>query len=102
MSLEAPTSGEMKQPRRQRTFKPAPEPQFLLEGETCWRVAQADRVALLVDGAAYFAAAKAAMLNAKHSIWLLAWVFDPLTRMTPDPSARAAPRRAPTGWDSCS
>ena len=70
--------------RRGREPAPPPQPQLLREGETCWRVEQADRLAFLVDGAAYFAAAKAAMLNAKHSIWLLAWVFDPLTRLTPD------------------
>lgn len=62
---------------------------ILRPGETCWRVEQADRLALLVDGAAYFAAAKAAMLRARHSIWLLAWVFDPLTRLTPDRTRRS-------------
>jgi phosphatidylserine/phosphatidylglycerophosphate/cardiolipin synthase-like enzyme len=66
-----------------------PELDLLRPGETCWRVEQADRLALLVDGAAYFAAAKAAILNAKHSIWLLAWVFDPLTRLTPDRTRRS-------------
>ena len=76
-------------PRRGNAVEPPPEPQLLREGETCWRMAQADRVALLVDGAAYFAAAKAAMLNARHSIWLLAWVFDPLTRLTPDRTRRS-------------
>lgn len=75
--------------RRGGLISAEPEPQFLREGETCWQVAQADRVALLVDGASYFAAAKAAMLKARHSIWLLAWVFDPLTRMTPDRNRRS-------------
>ena len=75
-------------PRRLSTAAPA-RPQFLKEGDTCWRVERADRVALIVDGAAYFAAAKAAMLKAKHQIWLLAWAFDPLTRMTPDRSKRS-------------
>jgi phosphatidylserine/phosphatidylglycerophosphate/cardiolipin synthase-like enzyme len=70
--------------RRGKAPPTPPAPQLLRPGETCWRVEQADRLALLVDGAAYFAAAKAAILNAKHSIWLLAWVFDPLTRLTPD------------------
>ncbi len=65
------------------------EPLLLRPGETCWRTAEADRLALLVDGAAYFAAAKAAMLKARRSIWLLAWVFDPLTRMTPDRSKKS-------------
>lgn len=76
-------------PRRGRVIEPETGPQFLAEGETCWRVAQADRVAMLVDGAAYFAAAKAAMVKAKHSIWLLAWAFDPLTRLTPDRTRRS-------------
>ena len=74
---------------RRRAVEAEPQPRFLREGETCWRVAQADRVALLVDGAAYFAAAKAAMLKAKHSIWLLAWTFDPLTRLTPQVAGRS-------------
>ncbi|HYE45995.1 MAG TPA: phospholipase D-like domain-containing protein [Caulobacter sp.] len=57
---------------------------LLIPGETCWRIDQADRAAFLVDGADYFAAVKAAMLSARQSIWLLAWVFDPLTRFQPD------------------
>jgi phosphatidylserine/phosphatidylglycerophosphate/cardiolipin synthase-like enzyme len=61
----------------------------LRPGDTCWRIEQADRMALLVDGKDYFAAAKTAMLNARHSIWLLAWVFDPLTRLTPDKTKRS-------------
>ena len=70
-------------------------PRLLRPGDTCWRIEQADRLALLVDGAAYFAAAKAAMLGARHSIWLLAWIFDPLTRLTPDRTRRSGdPERA--------
>jgi phosphatidylserine/phosphatidylglycerophosphate/cardiolipin synthase-like enzyme len=84
MSLEIPRS----------VFRPRgdtgpPELELLREGDTCWRVEQADRLALLVDGAAYFAAVRAAILNARHSIWLLAWVFDPLTRLTPDRNRRS-------------
>jgi phosphatidylserine/phosphatidylglycerophosphate/cardiolipin synthase-like enzyme len=74
---------------KRRDTPPPPELELLRPGDTCWRVEQADRLALLVDGAVYFAAAKAAMLNAKHSIWLLAWVFDPLTRLTPDRTRRS-------------
>ncbi|MDB5440618.1 MAG: phospholipase [Caulobacteraceae bacterium] len=57
---------------------------LLRPGETCWRLSAVDRAAFLIDGAEYFAAAKSAMLHAKRSIWLLAWVFDVLTRLTPD------------------
>ncbi|MDQ0466653.1 phosphatidylserine/phosphatidylglycerophosphate/cardiolipin synthase-like enzyme [Caulobacter ginsengisoli] len=63
---------------------------ILREGDNCWRLAMADRVAMLIDCADYFAAAKAAILQAKHSIWLLAWVFDPLTRLTPDQPVRSS------------
>ncbi|MDO9338431.1 MAG: phospholipase D-like domain-containing protein [Caulobacter sp.] len=60
------------------------EDSLLIPGDTCWRIDRADRVSFLVDGADYFAAVKAAMNSAKTSIWLLAWVFDPLTRFEPD------------------
>lgn len=45
-------------------------------GETCWRIARADRFALIVDAADYFAAARSAMLKAEHSILLVGWDFD--------------------------
>lgn len=58
--------------------------ELLRDGDTCWRTARADALAFLIDGAEYFAAVKAAMLKARRSIWILAWVFDPLTRLEPD------------------
>ena len=57
---------------------------ILRDGETCWTTARADALAFLIDGAEYFAAVKAAILRAKRSVWILAWVFDPLTRLEPD------------------
>ncbi len=57
---------------------------LLRPGSTCWRVAHAHRVALLVDGAAYFPAMKAAMEKARHSILLLGWDFDPRVPLEPD------------------
>lgn len=62
---------------------------ILREGDTCWRKSRADAAAFLVDGADYFAAVKAAMLNARRSIWILAWTFDALTRMQPDKVERS-------------
>lgn len=62
---------------------------ILRDGDTCWRTAKADALAFLVDGADYFTAVKAAMKQARRSIWLLAWVFDPLTRLQPDQVARS-------------
>lgn len=62
---------------------------LLVPGDTCWRMERADRVSFLVDGADHFLAVKKAMAQAKQSIWLLAWVFDPLTRFSPDPFERS-------------
>ncbi len=56
---------------------------ILREGETCWRQAQADRFRLIVDAADYFRAAKAAMLAARHSIFLIGWDFDTRVRFEP-------------------
>lgn len=68
---------------------------ILRDGDTCWRTARTDALAFLVDGADYFAAVKAAMSAARRSIWLLAWVFDPLTRLEPDRAGRSGdPRTA--------
>jgi phosphatidylserine/phosphatidylglycerophosphate/cardiolipin synthase-like enzyme len=57
---------------------------LLRPGETCWRRASADRASVLIDSAAYFAAAKSAMAKARRSIHLLGWAFDPLTQLEPD------------------
>lgn len=57
---------------------------MLLEaGKTCWRVGAADRAAVLVDAADYFAAAKSSMQQARSSIHMLNWAFDPDTRLSP-------------------
>jgi len=56
----------------------------LREGETCWTIARADRFAVIVDAADYFAQAKAAMLKARRSILLIGWDFDLRIRLTPD------------------
>jgi phosphatidylserine/phosphatidylglycerophosphate/cardiolipin synthase-like enzyme len=58
-------------------------------GVNCWRIEHAARLNFLIDSADYFSALKAALLRAKHSIWILAWTFDPLTRLTPDTSPKS-------------
>jgi phosphatidylserine/phosphatidylglycerophosphate/cardiolipin synthase-like enzyme len=57
---------------------------LLIPGDTCWRTDMADRLSLLIDNDETFDALKLALLSAKHTIWILAWVFDPLTRLDPD------------------
>ncbi|MBB2964953.1 phospholipase D-like domain-containing protein [Methylobacterium sp. R2-1] len=62
---------------------------WLRPGLTCWRQERAARVAVLHDGAAYFAAAHAAMLKARRSITLIGWSFDPRARLLPGDSPDA-------------
>ena len=57
---------------------------LLRPGLTCWRTERATRAAFLLDNSTYFSAAKAAMLEARRSIHLLGWAFDPLTQLEPD------------------
>jgi phosphatidylserine/phosphatidylglycerophosphate/cardiolipin synthase-like enzyme len=53
-------------------------------GETCWRIAAANRAAFLIDNEAFFTAAFEAVNQARRSILLLGWGFDPRTRLFPD------------------
>lgn len=57
---------------------------ILRPGDTCWRLEHAERVAFLVDGAAYFSAARDAIRRARQSVLLLAWDIDSRVRLTPD------------------
>ncbi len=57
---------------------------ILRPGQTCWRIEAAHRMALIIDAADYFAHAKAAMLRARRSIFLIGWDFDLRIRLTPD------------------
>jgi phospholipase D1/2 len=58
---------------------------LLREGETCWRLARADRLAFLVDAADYFAALRHALLAARRSVMIVGWDVDSRVRLTPDP-----------------
>ena len=61
---------------------------LLKRGRNCWRIETAHRAACLVDGEAYFAAAKQALLRARHSVLLIGWNFAqhaPLEPGNPDP-----------------
>jgi phosphatidylserine/phosphatidylglycerophosphate/cardiolipin synthase-like enzyme len=59
---------------------------MLLEpGATCWRRETSARAALIVDMADYFDAAMTAMRQAKHTVHLLNWAFEPQTLFHPQP-----------------
>ncbi len=45
----------------------------LREGDTSWYIGGADRGALLIDGAAYFATLREALLRAERSIFIIGW-----------------------------
>jgi phosphatidylserine/phosphatidylglycerophosphate/cardiolipin synthase-like enzyme len=67
---------------------PAPVPAptddgLLVPGETCWRIERADRYAVFVDAADYFAALKRAVLRAERRVLFIGWDFDPRIRLDP-------------------
>lgn len=62
--------------------KHAPDP-ILSPGRNCWRIDRADRLALIVDAADYFRAVKAAILEARHCVYLIGWDFDTRKKFEP-------------------
>jgi phosphatidylserine/phosphatidylglycerophosphate/cardiolipin synthase-like enzyme/uncharacterized membrane protein YdjX (TVP38/TMEM64 family) len=54
---------------------------LLREGVNCWRVARAERAAVLVDGEDYYEAFAAAAERARRSILILAWDFNSRTEL---------------------
>ncbi len=54
----------------------------LHEGENCWRIARADRMAVIVDADDYFRLARDAFLKAERRIMLVGWDFDARIRLT--------------------
>jgi phospholipase D1/2 len=67
---------------------------FFAPGHNCWRYERAARFAPLVDGEAFFSAARAAMRRAEKRIVILAWDFDSATYLRPH---RRGERRLPIG-----
>jgi phosphatidylserine/phosphatidylglycerophosphate/cardiolipin synthase-like enzyme/uncharacterized membrane protein YdjX (TVP38/TMEM64 family) len=53
----------------------------LKEGHNCWRRSHADKVAFLIDGAAYFEACANAIEQAQNSIFIAAWDIDSRIRL---------------------
>ncbi len=56
---------------------------LLVPGRNCWRIEHAHRLAFLIDAAAYFAAARSAIAQAKRSVFILGWDFDSRIRLVP-------------------
>ena len=66
---------------------------ILEPGRNCWRVAHADRFALLVDAEAYFRAAKEAILQARHAAYLIGWDFDTRIKFEPEKKTLEGPNK---------
>ncbi len=49
-----------------------------------WSMAHADRLAFLVDAAAYFQTLSEALQKAQNEIWIIGWDFHPQIDLTPD------------------
>lgn len=58
-------------------------PTILRPGHNCGTIARADRAAVLVDGAQYFATLRRVLKQARHSIMILGWDFDASIPLTP-------------------
>ncbi|MGR6966759.1 phospholipase D-like domain-containing protein [Geodermatophilus sp. URMC 61] len=63
---------------------------LLVPGETCWRIERAERYAVFVDAADYFAALKWSVLRARRRVLFIGWDFDP--RIQLDPRRKGAAR----------
>ncbi len=57
-------------------------------GRNAWRVTQAERAAVLIDAAVYFGTLRKALLQARHSIYIIGWDVDSRTPLV-GPSGEA-------------
>lgn len=53
-------------------------------GENAWRSAKADKVAFVIDAADYYMHVEESFRQAKHSIWIIGWDFNPDIHLRPD------------------
>jgi len=60
---------------------------LLKAGRNCWRIERADRLAVLIDAAAYFGALRASLLRARHAIRIVGWDVDSRVEILADPAA---------------
>lgn len=65
----------------------------LRPGETCWRIEEADAVAVIIDAADYFRIVRDAMQQARHSILLIGWDFDTRIALDPDDGDSDVPNK---------
>ncbi|SMP70114.1 Phosphatidylserine/phosphatidylglycerophosphate/cardiolipin synthase [Noviherbaspirillum suwonense] len=56
---------------------------LLQPGRNCWRIERSSRFGLLIDADAYFTAVRSAILQARHSVFILSWDIDSRTVLAP-------------------
>lgn len=71
----------------------APSGRVLDINRNCWRIERADRLALIIDAADYFRAVKAAMLEARHCVYLIGWDFDTRIKFEPERQTLDGPNK---------
>ena len=63
-------------------LEPGPEEGPVLQaGRNAWRIARAERAAVLVDGACYFGALRRVLRNAERTIYIVGWDINSRTRL---------------------
>jgi phosphatidylserine/phosphatidylglycerophosphate/cardiolipin synthase-like enzyme len=62
-------------------------------GRSCWQIARADRMAVVVDAETFFRAAKQAMLAARRTVYLIGWDFDARIELEPEGRTLDGPNR---------
>ena len=72
------------------TTKPHP---ILSVGRNCWRVERAGKAALVIDAEAYFKAVKEAVLQARHTVYLIGWDFDTRIKFEPEGKTLDGPNK---------
>jgi phosphatidylserine/phosphatidylglycerophosphate/cardiolipin synthase-like enzyme len=70
-------------------------PSLFEPGRTCWCVAQAERVGVMIDSAAYFARLEEALRQARSSILIVGWDFDGRIRLRQDVPPEESPPLGP-------
>jgi phospholipase D1/2 len=69
----------------------APTSSLLKPGRNCWRIAEAEKAAMIVDAADYYAYAFDAMLRAREQIFLIGWDVDTRVHLLENKHASGAP-----------
>lgn len=59
-------------------------PELFRPGVNCWRVARAERLAVIIDAQRHFSLLKQALERAEYSVMLIGWDFDARVRLEPD------------------